>query len=61
MINKPAKCAPALREKKLAKKLKNCVKELFEKLFILLMEQEVCGIIIQDILESLLSVYKMMF
>ena len=36
MVNKPARYALALREKKLAKKLKNYVKELFEKLLTLL-------------------------
>ena len=38
MINKPAKHAPASREKKLIKKLKNHAKELFEKLLTLLMK-----------------------
>ena len=38
MINKPAKHALALREKKLAKKFKNCAKESFNKLFILLIK-----------------------
>ena len=37
MIDKPAKHALALREKKLIKKLKNCAKESSKKLLILLM------------------------
>ena len=61
MINKPAKHALTSREKKLAKEFKNHTKESFEKLLTLLMEQEVCRIIIQDILGFLLSVHKMMF
>ena len=37
IINKPARHAPTPREKKLIKKFKNHVKELFKKLFTLLM------------------------
>ena len=44
MIDKSARHAPALRGKKLAKKLKNRVKELSKKLLTLLMKQEVRGI-----------------
>ena len=61
MVDKSTRCIPALREKKLIKKLKNYAKELFKKLFALLMKQEVHRIIVQDILRSLLSVYKMIF
>ena len=46
MINKLARYAPALKGKKLVKKLKNYAKELFKKLLALLMKQEVRGIII---------------
>ena len=46
MVNKPAKHALALREKKLTKKLKNYTKKSSKKLLILLMKQEVCRIII---------------
>ena len=38
MIDKPARYASTLREKKLAKKLKNCAKESSEKLLALLMK-----------------------
>ena len=38
MIDKPARHALALRGKKLAKKFKNCVKELSKKLLTLLMK-----------------------
>ena len=61
MIDKSARHALILREKKLIKKLKNCVKKSFKKLFILLMKQEIHEIIVQNILKSLLSVYKIMF
>ena len=61
MIDKPARHALTLREKKLAKKLKDYIKKSFKKLLTLLMEQEVHRITVQDILESLLSVHKMMF
>ena len=46
MIDKSTRHALASRGKKLAKKLKNCVKELFKKLLILLIRQEVHGITI---------------
>ena len=45
----------------MTKKFKNCVKESFKKLLALLIRQEVHRITVQDILESLLSVHKMMF
>ncbi len=61
MIDKLAKHALVSREKKLAKKLKNQAKKSSEKLLILLMKQEIRKIIIQNILESSLSVHKMMF
>ena len=38
IINKLAKYTPVLREKKLIKKLKNYIKELSKKLFILLIK-----------------------
>ena len=46
MINKSARYVSTLREKKLVKKFKDCVKESFEKLLTLLMKQEVCEIIV---------------
>ena len=61
MINKPTKHTPVSRKKKLAKKLKNYIKESFKKLLTLLIKQEVCRIIIQDILKSSLSVHKIIF
>ena len=46
MINKPARYAPASREKKLIKKFKNHAKELFKKLLTLLIKQEIHKIIV---------------
>src|SRR5947207_14977190 len=61
MTDKSIRHASVSREKKLAKKLKNQAKKSFKKLLILLMRQEVCEIMIQNILKFLLSIHKMMF
>src|SRR5438034_1071751 len=61
MTDKSVRHVSVSREKKLVKELKNQAKKSFKKLLMLFMRQEVCEIIIQDILKSLLSIHKMMF
>ena len=61
MTDKSIRCVSVSREKKLTKKLKNWAKKSFEKLLILFIRQEICRIIIQDILKFLLSIHKIMF
>ena len=61
MTDKSARCVSVFKEKKLAKELKNQVKKISEKLLILFIKQEVCEIMIQDILKFSLSIHKMMF
>ena len=61
MIDKLVRCAPVSKEKKLAKELKNWAKKSSEKLLMLFMRQEICEIIIQNILKSSFNIHKMMF
>ena len=61
MTDKSARCASVSKEKKLVKELKNQVKKSSEKLLTLFMRQEVCEIIIQNILKFLLNIHKIMF
>src|SRR5436190_1620101 len=61
MTDKSVRHVSVSREKKLAKELKNQAKKSFKKLLMLFMRQEICEIMIQNILKSLLSIHKMMF
>ena len=49
------------KKKKLFKKLKIKLSEVFERILTLLMNQEVHNIIMKDLLEFSLTVHKMMF
>jgi len=61
MMNKSAKHAPVLREKKLVKEIKDHTKKSSEKLLALLIRQEIHDITVQNILDFSLNVHKMMF
>ena len=61
MINKLIRYASVSKEKKLVKEFKNWTKKSSEKLLILLMRQEVCEIMIQDILKFSFNIHKIMF
>jgi len=49
------------KKKKLFKKLKIKFFEVFKKILTLFMNQEICDIIMKNLLKFLLAVYKMMF
>ena len=61
ITDKSVRHVSVFKEKKLVKKLKNQAKKSFKKLLILFMRQEICEIMIQDILKFLFNVHKMMF
>ena len=61
MINKLRQYFVTSKKKKLFKKLKTKFFEVSERILTLLMNQEICDIIMKDLLKFLLAVHKIMF
>ena len=61
MTDKLRWCLMISKKKKLFKKLKIKFSEIFERILTLLMNQEVCNVIMKNLLKFLLTMHKMMF
>ena len=61
IIDKLRQCLITFKKKKLFKKLKIKLFEVFKKILTLFMNQEIHSIIVKDLLKFLLAVHKMMF
>src|SRR5204863_1941144 len=61
IIDKLKQCLITFKKKKLFKKLKTKFFEVFKKILTLFMNQEICSIIMKNLLKFLLAMHKMMF
>src|SRR5436190_17853421 len=61
MIDKSKQCLVISKKKKLFKKLKTKLSEVSERILTLFINQEICDIIMKNLLKFLLAVHKIMF